>query len=259
MVPDDDQGMVLPCASVMVIMVLLNEALTCATPEVMFLRSRLRVLPRGAWACSLAIVSSAPGPGDYISTTLAAVRCRSDWQASALGLLLAGDGPRRTLAGACGGMLALAPHGQAAAVAQAAVAAQVHQPLDVHRHLAAQVAFDDEVAIDGLADLQDLGIGQLVHPARVGNADLRADVLGELGPDAVDILERNNDALLRWNVNASNTSHGCLLKRRLCSSAGVAAASTGQAISTTRTNQVPASAARPDCSSSRPEFAAPFR
>jgi hypothetical protein len=31
---------VLPCASVMVIIVLLNEAFTCATPEAMFLRSR---------------------------------------------------------------------------------------------------------------------------------------------------------------------------------------------------------------------------
>src|SRR6202011_3197227 len=42
MVPDDDQAMVLPCTSVMVIIVLLNEALTCATPEAMFLRSRRR-------------------------------------------------------------------------------------------------------------------------------------------------------------------------------------------------------------------------
>src|SRR5580692_8967753 len=42
MVPDDDQAMVLPCTSVMVIMVLLNVALTCATPEAMFLRSRRR-------------------------------------------------------------------------------------------------------------------------------------------------------------------------------------------------------------------------
>src|SRR5271156_6736410 len=41
-VPDDDQAMVLPCTSGMGIMVLLNEALTCATPEAMFLRSRLR-------------------------------------------------------------------------------------------------------------------------------------------------------------------------------------------------------------------------
>src|ERR1700719_1777109 len=38
--PALDHEMVLPCASVMVIIVLLNEAFTCATPEVMFLRSR---------------------------------------------------------------------------------------------------------------------------------------------------------------------------------------------------------------------------
>src|SRR5512132_2516615 len=42
MVPADDQAMVLPCASVIVIMVLLNEAATCATPDAMFLRSRRR-------------------------------------------------------------------------------------------------------------------------------------------------------------------------------------------------------------------------
>src|SRR5580693_5032317 len=40
--PEDDHEMVLPCTSVMVIMVLLNEAFTWATPEAMFLRSRLR-------------------------------------------------------------------------------------------------------------------------------------------------------------------------------------------------------------------------
>src|SRR3546814_20182720 len=43
MVPADDQEIALPCASVMVIMVLLNVAFTCATPEVMFLRSRRRM------------------------------------------------------------------------------------------------------------------------------------------------------------------------------------------------------------------------
>src|SRR5580658_9534267 len=38
--PALDHEMVLPCASVMVILVLLHDAFTCATPEVMFLRSR---------------------------------------------------------------------------------------------------------------------------------------------------------------------------------------------------------------------------
>src|SRR6185295_5106734 len=39
-VPELDQAMVLPCASAMVMWVLLNDAFTCATPVTMFLRSR---------------------------------------------------------------------------------------------------------------------------------------------------------------------------------------------------------------------------
>src|SRR5689334_13544379 len=41
-VPAEDQAIVLPCASVMVIVVLLNDEFTCAMPEAMFLRSRRR-------------------------------------------------------------------------------------------------------------------------------------------------------------------------------------------------------------------------
>src|SRR4051795_2865029 len=42
LLPDDAQAIVLPCASVIVIIVLLNDAFTCATPEAIFLRSRRR-------------------------------------------------------------------------------------------------------------------------------------------------------------------------------------------------------------------------
>src|SRR5271168_1302403 len=42
MVPAEDQEIVLPWASVIVIIVLLNDAFTWATPEAMFLRSRRR-------------------------------------------------------------------------------------------------------------------------------------------------------------------------------------------------------------------------
>ncbi len=58
--------MVLPCASVMVIIVLLKVAFTCAVPEVMFLRSRRR--RRGAGAAVLAIGFDplfCPGLGRY--------------------------------------------------------------------------------------------------------------------------------------------------------------------------------------------------
>src|ERR1700744_3116334 len=46
-VPADDQAMVLPCASVMVMVVLLNDEFTCATPDAIFLRSRRRTRPAG--------------------------------------------------------------------------------------------------------------------------------------------------------------------------------------------------------------------
>src|SRR5690606_27916364 len=48
--PDEDHEIVLPCMSAMVIMVLLKEALTWATPEVMFLRSLRRTRATSAFA-----------------------------------------------------------------------------------------------------------------------------------------------------------------------------------------------------------------
>src|SRR3546814_12478177 len=51
--PADDQLIALPCASVIVIIVLLKLALMCATPLLMFLRSRLRMRcgSRAIWCC----------------------------------------------------------------------------------------------------------------------------------------------------------------------------------------------------------------
>jgi hypothetical protein len=60
LVPDYDQAIVLPCASVMVIIVLLNVALTCATPDAMFLRSRLRGRAAAA-SLAMKIYSSVSG------------------------------------------------------------------------------------------------------------------------------------------------------------------------------------------------------
>src|SRR5437868_7479031 len=48
--PADDQAIALPCASVIVIIVLLKLAFTWATPAVMFLRSRLL---RRCGACAM--------------------------------------------------------------------------------------------------------------------------------------------------------------------------------------------------------------
>src|SRR5262245_33521934 len=64
MVPAEDQAIVLPWASVMVIIVLLKVALTWAMPELIFLRSRRRGLARVAACVSFAIDQRAPGGQD---------------------------------------------------------------------------------------------------------------------------------------------------------------------------------------------------
>src|SRR3546814_9700843 len=92
--------------------------------------------------------------------------------------LLAGDRPCRALAGPRVGLGALAAHRQALAVTQTAVAAEVHEALDVHRHVAAPVALDHELAVDGLADARPTVVGQFVGPTRPRDADLPADAGG---------------------------------------------------------------------------------
>src|SRR5690242_3005145 len=126
---------------------------------------------------------------------------------SAVLFLLPRDRLGRTLAGARIGMRALTADRQRAAMAQAAIGAKVHQPLDVHRHLAAEIAFDLVVAVDRLTDRQHLGVRQLVDATLHRNADLLHDLLGEGRADAMDVLQRDHDALVGWDVDASNTGH----------------------------------------------------
>src|SRR3546814_21198290 len=52
---------------------------------------------------------------------------------------------------------------KALAVAEAPVGGEVHQTLDVHRGLTAQVALDDVVLDDHLADMDDLLVGQVLE------------------------------------------------------------------------------------------------
>src|ERR1700704_6010866 len=105
--PADDHATALPCASVMVTMVLLKVAATWATPTTTFFFSFLRA--RGA--LPVGFLSSAILLGHF---------------------LLAGDRLGRALAGAGIGVGALAADGQVFAMAQAAIATQIHQPLDIH-------------------------------------------------------------------------------------------------------------------------------
>src|SRR6202011_1966194 len=163
MVPADDQVIVLPCASVIVIIVLLKVELTCATPDAMFLRSRRRTR-----VASFAIIQ-------FLQTrpSCHALGTIDSWRrllGRSLGgerheqlllnlLLLAGDRLGLAFASPRIGVGALAAHGQLAPVAKPPGAAKDHQALDVNRNLAAKIALDHVIAVDRLANLQDFRVG----------------------------------------------------------------------------------------------------
>src|SRR6266550_6368061 len=156
--------MVLPCASVMVIVVLLNDEFTCAMPDAMFLRSRRRTrvaslpIPKTFLNDLNAAVTPAATPDERAVVgewrTVGAIPTRYSLLPVRQLLLLAGDRLGRTLARARVGVGALTTHRQSAAMTQAAIAAEIHQTLDIHAGLAPQVAFDHIVAVNHLADLQ---------------------------------------------------------------------------------------------------------
>ena len=108
-------------------------------------------------------------------------------------------------------MRALPADRQTAAVPQAAIAAEIHQPLDIHRDIAPEIALDHVVAVDHLADLQHFLISELRDPARLRNAHLGHDLLGLVWPDAVDVLQRDHDALVGRNIYAGDAGHVVLL------------------------------------------------
>src|SRR5690606_31371085 len=86
---------------------------------------------------------------------------------------------------------------------------QVHQTLDVHGNVTAKITFHDIVAVDCFADLDDFRVGKFVHTTLNGNANLGANIQGELIADPMDILQRDDNALVRRDIDASNTSHVC--------------------------------------------------
>jgi len=90
---------------------------------------------------------------------------------------------------------------------QAAIAAEVHQPLDVHAGLAAKVALDDVVAVDHFADLQDFLIAQLADAAILREFDLLHDLGRDARADAMNVLKRDQHALVGRDVHAGNTGH----------------------------------------------------
>lgn len=117
-------------------------------------------------------------------------------------IALHADRLARTFARAGVGLGALTAHWQSTQMADATVAFDTLQALQVHAEFAAQIAFDDILAsLDRVHDLGHLVFIQVFGAdARV---DLRAfeDLLRIDRADAVNVAERNVDALLAGNIN----------------------------------------------------------
>ena len=92
-------------------------------------------------------------------------------------------------------------------MAQAAVGPDLLQPLDVERHLAAQVALDLDLLVDHVAQPPDLLVAEgLDACVRIDVGDGQ-DAAGDARPDAVDVGEGHLDALVARDVNAGDSSH----------------------------------------------------
>ena len=90
---------------------------------------------------------------------------------------------------------------------QPAIAGQIHQALDVHCDFAAQVTLYSVAGVDRFTDLKNFLIGKILHPALGSNAQLGGD-FGRLGgADAVNILERDHNALVGGDIDPRNTCH----------------------------------------------------
>src|ERR1041384_8284297 len=112
------------------------------------------------------------------------------------------NGLARTFARAGVRLGALTANRQTAEMADAAIALDALQALQVDAQFTAQIAFDDILAfLDRMHDLRKLILIEVLGAdARV---DLRAseDLLRVDRADAVNVAERNVDALLAGNIN----------------------------------------------------------
>src|SRR4051812_47794114 len=91
-------------------------------------------------------------------------------------------------------------------MAKTPVATDVHQALDVHRGLATQVAFDGEER-DLIANLLEVGVGQILDLLRILDAARFADLSSSSAADAEDGGQADFSVLVRRNVDTSNTCH----------------------------------------------------
>ena len=76
---------------------------------------------------------------------------------------------------------------QAAAMPKPSVAADLHQSFNVEIDLAPQITFDDEMAVDVIADTRNFLVGQVANPGLGDETDGIHDLAGSRPADPMDI------------------------------------------------------------------------
>jgi len=103
---------------------------------------------------------------------------------------------------------ALSANGQAAEMPDASIALDALKTLQVHTDFAAEVAFNDILAIlDGMHDLGQLLFAQIFGANCRVNVGFGQNVFRITGADAVNVTQSNIDAFIRGNFYANDTSH----------------------------------------------------
>src|SRR5262245_6771693 len=123
------------------------------------------------------------------------------------GLLLPGDRLLRALPRPRVRVRPLAPDRQRAPVADALVATDLDLALDILGDLAAEIAFDVEVAVHGLADLQALVFGQVADLGPAVDLGAADDLVRARRADPVDVSQCDVEPLVPREVDAGDPCH----------------------------------------------------
>src|SRR5215203_938082 len=195
-VPADAQAITLPFGSVIEMTVLLNVLLMCAWPATTFFFSLRRTF-----------LAAVLRPAVAISLELLLILALCKRRVALLGLLLAGDGFARALAGAGVGARALAAYGQATAVTTSLVGTDLDLAPDVGRNLATKITFNLIVRFDPVAKRHQVLVAQLVYPQVATDLGGLQGLQGAGLADAIDVGEGHLQALVAWEVNPDKACH----------------------------------------------------
>ena len=114
----------------------------------------------------------------------------------------------RTFASAGVRLSALSADGQAAQVPNATIAFDTLKTFQIHADLAAEIAFNDVLAVlNGVNDLGQLLFAQVLSANGGIDLGFGQDVFRVAGADAVNVTERDVDPFIRGNFYSDDTSH----------------------------------------------------